>query len=176
MPAAEAATNSRQNHPDKTGGRPWSTQEVAQLREFASLGAESVAELLDRSVWSVRMQAARLRISLRRTGSRAGRVLGQAAGERTVDDVMLAQWRDDVLAGRIDVRRAERRMKAIGRGAPRCPSCGIRPQEVLRTGFCLDCHRELRADMRALEEAANEGRRNVDRQRQRKHRARKEDD
>lgn len=191
----------RQNPPDNIRGRPWTTRELLELRRLAPLGAQAVAELLGRSVWSVVCAAHRHRISLRREGERAGRMLGEprppaareveevaAALRDLLEDLMagrvgrrrdltrqaaaLRQLREDALAGRVDLGRVARRARAIGRGDPLCPACARRPQEVRSTGLCEDCHLRALAEAHRLESERAEAVRELDRERQRKHRGR----
>jgi hypothetical protein len=155
----------------------WTTSEVADLRRLAPLGAEAIAEELSRSVWSVKKQAQRLRISLRRDGETRGPVLGQPRGDRLAPAVhrirFLRQLRADVLAGRVDVERMERRVRLIARGAALCPECAKRPVEIERTGLCEDCHLDRLAWAHALEADRAEKDRQLLRERQRKSRARR---
>lgn len=154
--------------------RPWTSGELTELRKLAPLGALAAAEVLERSVSSVKNQARRQRISLRRDGERRGRVLGQPRDVRMADaahEDALARLRDDVLNGRIDADRVARRTQLIATGAPLCPSCAIRPVEVLATGTCSDCHMKALAAAHAMEADTLATQRLLDRERQRKHRA-----
>jgi hypothetical protein len=155
----------------------WTTSELAELRRLAPLGAEAIAAELGRSVASVKMQAHRLRISLRRDGETRGPVLGQPRGSSLASSArrvaFLRQLKDDVLAGRVDVARMERRVRLIARGADRCPWCSVRPIEVERTGLCEDCHLDRLAWAHALEADRAEKDRLLLRERQRKSRARR---
>ncbi len=175
MSVNDTAVISRQQPPGNIPSRPWTSKELGELRRLAPLGAETIAELLERSVWSVRKQAQRIRISLRPEGERRGTVLGQPRGVSMLADArrtrQLRQLREDVLAGRVDVARAERRGRAIALGRTDCPSCSVRPIEVESTGFCEDCHLEALALGHALEADRAEAQRGVDRERQRKHRS-----
>lgn len=172
----DTAVISRNITPETFQARPWTSKELGELRRLAPLGAETAAAVLERSMRSVKMQAHRLRISLRTEGERRGTLLGQPRGVSVLADArrarQLKQLREDVLAGRVDVARAERRGRAILLGRTDCPSCSLRPIEVVSTGFCEDCHLEALALGHALEADRAEAQRNVDRERQRKHRAR----
>lgn len=106
------------------------------MREHAKLGAVAVAQLLGRSVTSVRRMASRQRISLRSSGERRGLVLGQPRGTRITE-----QLRADVVSGRVDDELLARRM-ALRQDAETCPCCGRRPIEVRTTGFCTVCHKD----------------------------------
>lgn len=126
----------------------WTTGEIARLRRLAgTLSLEELAAELGRSTGSIRGAAHRHAISLRRTGERRGRILGQPAGVRLIsgEDALtrLEAWRrlrEDVLAGRVDTGRIERRVRAALRGEDLCPLCARRPVEVNRTGLCEVCH------------------------------------
>jgi hypothetical protein len=155
----------------------WKMSEIAELRRLAPLGAQVVADQLGRSVWSVRKQAYRLRISLRPSGERRGVVLGQPRGTRAYPPQrlrFLRQLREDILAGRIDVVRMERRIRAITHGADLCPECAKRPIENERTGLCEDCHLDRLTWAHALEADRAEKDRQLLRERQRKSRARRQ--
>jgi hypothetical protein len=130
--------------------RPWTTSELAVMRDNAARGAEAVAELLGRSVASVRQAAHRHRISLRKHGSRKGLVLGQPRGVS-----LRADLRDGLVRDRRD-ELLERRAQADA-AAELCPCCGRRPART-RSGFCAACttqriterYEELTADDDAL--------------------------
>jgi hypothetical protein len=148
--------------------RPWTSKELEELRRFASLGAESAAEQLDRTVGSVKWQAHKLRISLRRPGVRSGRVLGELRGE-----VLDPELRAGVLEGRVDMVRIEQLARARASGTSWCPRCTRRPIEVAVTGLCRNCHLLERAEGHRDELALQEAQRTLDRERQRKHRRRR---
>ncbi len=158
-------------------GRPilWTTTEIARLRRLAPLGARSAAEILERSVWSVRKAAQRHRISLRPEGERGGVVLGQPRGMSFVKHPALRRVREEALSRTVSVEELERRT-----AADLCPRCGRRPIHVdakglprNASGFCRSCHlRHLAAGHVEEAAAAEEARRELDRERQRKHRAR----
>lgn len=156
--------------------RYWSSTELAELRKLAPLGEVVVAELLGRSITSVRGQAYRQRISMRRDGERRGLLLGQPRGVSLVAAAArypdLAQIRENVFEQRADIERIDRRVRLLARGAPLCPACGRRPQEVERTGLCEDCHTRELAHAHAMEADRAEADRHLDRERQRKHRRR----
>ncbi len=152
-----------------TGQRPWTSREIAELRRLAPLGARALADLLERSVGSVKRQAHRMRISLRPDGERRGTILGQPRGAAIATDRRLSKLRADVLAGLVDPARIERLGSARLLGRTDCPSCGIRPIEIESSGFCLECHLRALALGHELDQsarAANE----LDAARQRKHR------
>ena len=130
--------------------RPWTTSELAVMRDNAARGAEVVAELLGRSVASVRQAAHRNRISLRKHGSRKGLVLGQPRGvslRSEIRDGLVRDRRDELL---------ERRAQADA-DAELCPCCGRRPART-RSGFCVPCttdrlteaYEEMTADAAAM--------------------------
>lgn len=150
----------------------WTSADLAQLRRVASLGLDGASAVLGRSPTAVRAQAFRQRISLRRPGEHRGRSLGDLG--RKLQEAQkvraLRQLREDVLAGRVDIVRIERRLRLISKGADLCPACGMRPIEIPRTGMCEDCHlRGLAAGHRA-ELTRSSAERELDRERQRKHR------
>jgi len=111
--------------------KPWTTREVATLREKRELGAVTLAEILGRTVCSVREAARRNRISLRRPGWAGGRVLDQRHGVRVCRDAHCAIVADSERA----MRRAE-----LYRAAALCPDCGRRRVEIAQTGLCQECH------------------------------------
>jgi hypothetical protein len=157
--------------------RPWTSREVAELRRLASLGVATAAELLGRSASSVRAQAHRLGLSMRRPGESRGLVIGQPRAVSFVDTaraarraVRLRAYREDVLAGRVDPHRVVRRLRSIDGPLARCPACGVRPQEVPSSGFCEDCHLRALAQAHSLETGRAEAEDALDRERQRKHR------
>jgi hypothetical protein len=122
--------------------------EVAALRKNARQGVAYVADLLDRSPASVRAQAKRQRISLRRRGSRRGVCLGQPRGESWTVDAKARELRSLVITGALDMGRAEREIveDLEGRSAPLCPQCAQRPQRNPRTGLCQVCHNRRLAE------------------------------
>jgi hypothetical protein len=152
--------------------KPWTTAELAQVRKLAAKGAEAIAEELGRPVRSVTEAARRARISLRRSGERRGRVMGEP--HKLPVDVarvrMLRGLRDDVLAGKVDLRRIERRVRLLATGMV-CPGCGKRPQEVESSGLCEVCHLDNLTEAHRLERDRIEHQRALDGERQRKHRA-----
>lgn len=134
--------------PSRASFRPWTTRELAVLRESAHLGAAGVARQLGRSVASVKAAAHRHAVSLRRPGSRRGTILGQPRGL-----ALQAAIREGVTSGRVDAALMLARI-TLDREAALCPTCGHRPQRVRSTGLCTVCHRrELVArHLEALEE------------------------
>ncbi len=157
--------------------RPWTSGELAELRRLAGkVDPDTLSTTLGRSRKAILRAAERHRISLRRQGERRGRILGQPRGVSLVADNrvrlrLLRNLREDVIAGRVDPARLERRIRAITRGAPLCPSCVVRPVEVRWTGLCEDCHLHQLADQHRIEADRLEAQRGLDGQRQRKHRA-----
>jgi hypothetical protein len=135
--------------PNQENKQPWTSQEIATVRAHRRLGAETLAEMLGRSVHSVKMAAYRNRISLRREHEHRGSLLGQRRGESWADAVRhgitrerLEAMRKDALGGVIDLGELERRIKAelYGPERPLCPSCGQRNVERVTTGLCEPCH------------------------------------
>jgi hypothetical protein len=124
--------------------RPWTTAEIAELRRLHDLGAEEVARQLGRSVESIRLQAHRQRVSLRRRGERKGRRLGRLGLPDT--EPLTAKIRRAGLDVPRFAERIEQRMLAVADGTDLCPQCGVAPVEVPMTGWCRRCHRrELNA-------------------------------
>jgi hypothetical protein len=136
------------------------------------LGAEAVAELLGRTVESVRGQAKRQRISLRRNGEWRGRLMDSPA-EPNGQAPLFTRLRADARVGRADLRRVARRAELLARGTDLCPHCAFRPIEVDWLGTCSDCRYRQLARAHAMEPAAIAAKREWDRERQRKHRAQK---
>jgi hypothetical protein len=129
----------------RTEPRPWTSKEIAQLRKLAPLGARAVAEALGRPVGSVRAQAYGQHISLRRSGERRARIMGQPRSASFVQDPRLRELRaqDLELPGRRrrngpSYGRNLGEDLALQRDAPLCPACGARPQET-REGWCRVC-------------------------------------
>lgn len=117
--------------------RPWTTAEIASLRENRELGAAALAELLDRSVWSVRHAAYRFGVSLRRPGVACGYRIGKPHGVVLSGELRAAIAKaPELCQDVVDRSRAER-------STPICPDCGRRPVEVLTTGLCRSCHIDL---------------------------------
>jgi hypothetical protein len=165
---------SRQNRGGRTEPRPWTTREVERLRDLAPLGARRVAEELGRTVWSVTKAAQRHRISLRQPLSRSGLVLGQPRGVSARSDPRIARLRADVLSGKVDPGR----VVEVGRASLLpdtrvCPACGVRPVTVSLTGFCRPCHLRALAAGHAHELQVRQAARELDRERQRKHRSKR---
>lgn len=104
------------------------------LKVHANEGARTVAQMLGRSLRSVKAAAHRQRISLRRRGERRGSVLGQPRGVS-----IQAAIRSDVVDGRVDATALAVRMR-IDSEAGLCPSCARRPATVTMTGLCDVCH------------------------------------
>ena len=134
--------------------KPWTTGELAILRTHAHLGAACVADLLGRSVSSVKNAAYRNRISLRPRGCRRGLILGQPRGvslRREVRESLVRDRRDELL---------ERRAK-VDADAALCPCCAKRPARHSRTGYCTPCaiehqtaaYEELTASDAAMQKA-----------------------
>ena len=103
--------------------RAWTTTELKRLRENRELGAVAIAELLGRSVWSVKGAAYRQGISLRRPGDVRGHVLGQPRAMSLAGDAHQAMAAaPDLYAERLRVLR----------DASLCPECARRPIQVER--------------------------------------------
>ena len=138
---------------------------MRQLRRLAHLGARECAQILGRSVWSVKQAAARNRISLRATGERRGLLLGQPRGYR-----LPREQREALLSGRnYDRLLAAYTDLMLGKGEL-CPACGKRPIST-RDGFCAVCHARRLADVAAERAAEAEERLRVWREVKRRSRA-----
>lgn len=131
---------------------PWTSKELDALRRVAPLGARAAAEILGRSIASVKLAAHRHRISLRTTGTRAGVLLGQPRGTSWADARRSAEFtrllervRADLADGKIQLRDLDRALAALDAGAELCPSCGRNPIDQ-PDGICTGCHRRRLAD------------------------------
>lgn len=113
--------------------KPWTSRELAYLREHGRLGATELARRLGRSIPSVKSAARQHRISLRPTGERRGLVLGQLR-----DLPLSAEMRISLMRRREDPDEDP--------DVPLCPSCARRPATVRRTGLCRACHMSHLAD------------------------------
>lgn len=159
--------------------REWTVAEVRTLREQANLGAQGLAILLGRSVKSVETAAARNRISLRRSGERRGKILGQPRTGRWLDQsgdpARLSAIRSDAIDGVVDIAELEARIreKVHGPRRPICPACGQRDQEKPSTGLCEPCHLRELARAHRDEIDRREARRDLWQARQSKHRAKR---
>lgn len=130
-PVAEHRYPAPQAPPKKVrllrASKPWSSSELAELRQYGRLGAAELARRLGRSVGSVKSAARHHRISLRRTGERRGLVLGQLR-----DLGLKPAVRDTLMRRRSD--------PPDDPDDPLCPGCGRRPIAVARSGLCRACH------------------------------------
>jgi hypothetical protein len=129
--------------------KPWTSLQIAELRQNAALGAVQVARLLHRSIPCVKACANRQRISLRSAGERRGSVLGQPRGVS-----LRAELRADLVSLPGMAELVASRMK-IDADAALCPVCAIRPVQPKGSGgFCRPCHlrRLTEAHEQALEE------------------------
>lgn len=162
---------------------PWTSAEIDLLRRNAHRGVHECAELLNRSVGSVRQAAHRNRISLRKTNSRRGLLLGQPRGTRWADlrqhglnaDTLQA-IRADALDGTVDLAVLEQQVVALSQPShlPLCPSCVSRPQ-ARPTGLCLPCHLRHLAAAHREDVTTRAAFREYELARQQKHRAKKGD-
>lgn len=115
------------------------------LKENAHFGAVKVAEMLGRSVFSVRKQAKKNRISLRRKGERRGLVLGQPTGVKWQDHRM-RQIHTDIIDGAVRMEDLEQRIRDyMDPDMPMCPGCATRPIRRQATGLCEVCHLHMLA-------------------------------
>ena len=121
----------------------WTGADIVFLRRNAELGAGAIALHLGRSVVCVRVQASRLRISLRQPGSTRGSVLGQPRGvsiRRGDLAPELLEWLR--AAGADPIARRRELEETVGL----CPRCVARPARVLSSGLCVPCHLHELAD------------------------------
>ena len=93
--------------------RPWHTGEIRVIHAYASLGAQGIATLLDRTAASVEHKARDLKVSLEITG----------------EDIDISRETTKILQ-----RIAEAPTLGI------CPLCGIRLATMKATGVCRACH------------------------------------
>ena len=163
--------------------RPWTSSELAELEKIAQRGVAFVARTLKRSQGSVRCQAARMRISLRRRGSRAGLLMGQPRDVAIAVGENGRQARALVLAGVATI-------EDIAAGVlPMCPRCGANVVSstgpAMRQGLCLRCYWARRASAYAARfneaeaeatVAAVDEHRRADVLKQRRHRALEQQD
>lgn len=148
--------------------RPWTTAELALLRDQSDLGARALAQILDRSIQSVKHVAHRHGISLRRRGEKRGLLLGQPRRTSWKDSTevippeRLERIRAAARSGDLDLEELYRRIRqdTATPNRPVCPKCVSRPQEKPATGLCAVCHyRELarvHRDHEALTDAKRE--------------------
>lgn len=102
--------------------KEWTTTEVEVLKHFASLGAEGVAQLLERSKSSVESRARDLGVSLKAS-------------------------KED-----IDLRTTPARLLRYVHLSPDlqlCPVCGVRLAMMTSTGICRVCHLDRLIELRA---------------------------
>lgn len=104
--------------------RPWHTGEIKVLRIYAGLGAEVVAQLLDRSKSSIEGKAKELKISLQVTGK----------------DINVLTAGSKILAR---VRQTP--------GLEICPLCGMRLATIKSTGICRVCHLDQLITLREVQ-------------------------
>jgi len=126
----------------------WTATDIRYLREHASLGADELARRMGRSPAAVKRAASRFGVSLRRSGSRRGSVMGQPRGVS-----LRGELRADLVSGRVDQEVLARRLR-LDAEAELCPSCAARPIRVAATGLCRVCHLRVLAELHreALEE------------------------
>lgn len=114
------------NEPQAMNRGPWTLHEVTTLRTHAHLGATHLAHLLNRTPWSVRRAAHRLRISLRPTGERRGRILGETHPGQLPRPVRATYLANPDLATQVHAELHQ----ALTNPAPLCPLCArweVRP-------------------------------------------------
>lgn len=123
------------NEPEATNRGPWTSTEVATLRTQAHLGADQLATILNRTTWSVRRAAFRLRISLRPTGERRGSVLGETKPGHIPIAIRRRYLDQPALATKTE---AEIRQAATD-PLPLCPLCARYPVRH-PLPVCRACH------------------------------------
>jgi hypothetical protein len=157
----------RQKEEQPGGNNPaWTTKEIAILRQCADKGADQVASAIERefghkrSVRAIRKRAHKMRISLRRRGSKDGLVLGQPRGVSWKAKPHTAAIRKAVVSGALDITAAEERIASdLADPPPVCPACGQRPQRNPKSGLCDACHEaHLTRDIEERAAAAREAR------------------
>ena len=161
----------------------WRGSEIRYLRGHAREGAAAIAAHLSAlrasekdprsalTVKAVTRQAERMRIALRRPGSRRGRMLGQPRGESWAAGPSSA-LRQAALEGALDLTLAEGRIAAEVSGqAPVCPSCGMRPAWHTKTGLCVVCHKKRLAEQLRQQTSEAEAERDYQSAKQQAHRA-----
>jgi hypothetical protein len=121
--------------------RPWTSSEIKTLRSRADQGAPMLAALLDRTPESVRSQAKRSRVSLRRRGENRGILMDQARGV-SLAKTLRRDLLDANLVGEGDVEFRIRESRG-----ELCPECGQRPQggsqAAKRWGLCEVCSTKI---------------------------------
>lgn len=140
----------------------WSSKEIAYLRKNAHLGARAIAEDLDKTVAAVKQQAHRLRLSLRKPGSKRGRcghglILGEPRTGVPAEALRdFRAVRSAVIAGTFDIADAERTVRdELAGDYELCPVCVRRQVTKQSTGLCEVCHwKKLAQQMRERNEAA----------------------
>jgi hypothetical protein len=169
----------------KAPPRAWTTRETATLRRMVASGLhlDTIAATLNRTPEAVRKTAYRLRISLRQPGETRGLILGQprriswsSARQLGAHITALQALRADVIAGRVqpaELEQIARRHKLLAEGAPICPRCTSRPQEIDRTGLCTECHILALAEAHRTDSDRKQAKRTYDREKQAAHRRRK---
>lgn len=123
----------------------WTTGDVRYLREHAEDGADAIAEALGRSANSVKLQASRCGISLRRfwrcprCGARSSRPLSKATGWCYACTM---EARREVIAAQIrDMEDEARREEDAERERQRLYSKKNRVKKKLMTQKMKPCHR-----------------------------------
>lgn len=104
--------------------RSWNTGELKVLRQYAGLGRDAVAAILERSPGSVASKARELGVSLEASGA-------------------------DVDVAGSSARILQRVRQAIGAGI--CPLCGKRLAIMKSTGICRVCHLDQLISLREVQ-------------------------
>lgn len=155
--------------------QPWTVSELQLLQRNAHLGANVVALLTGRTVQAVIHAAKRHRVSLRRSGERRGKVLGEPRRGSWPREG-LRRLRDEVIDGTTDPVLVESHLLLVAShrsGQPQqlCPACSARPVQRQRTGLCNTCHLRALAEAHRHAKAEGDAQRELWNERQRKHRA-----
>jgi len=123
---------------------PWSSGEIRYLRGHAKEGSRAIAEALGRTVAAVERKAHRMRVELRKPGSRRGIMLSQTRGESWTSGEN-AIFRTQALSGALSLSLIERRIAEDAANPPAlCPACGRWPARHTASGLCFTCYAEER--------------------------------
>lgn len=104
--------------------RPWHTGEIKVIRIYAGLGADVLAQLLDRSKGSIEAKAKELKVSL----------------AVTADEMVITDAGVKILAR---IRQSA--------DLNICPLCGVRLATVKSTGICRVCHLDQLISLREVQ-------------------------
>lgn len=125
-PNLNPMTETSGNNPTAMNRGPWTSNEITTLRNNAHHGATHIANLLNRTPWSVRRAAHRLRISLRPPGEHRGRILGETHPGQLPRPVRATYLANPDLATTVHAELHQ----ALTNPPPLCPLCArweVRP-------------------------------------------------